>query len=601
MWSHGRVSQNFQVDLRGMVELLSRHLYSSPRVYLRELIQNGVDAITARRQAGDPAAPGRITIVPADVAADGCLHVTDTGIGLDPVGIEQVLATIGASSKRDELGFARESFIGQFGIGLLSCFMVCDEIRMLTRTAGGQTWEWIGRVDGTYETRPAEVSLPEQGTEVILRPRPYDSTLLTEDAVRQIASHYAAFLPAQVVVSTADGDVAISGATGFPWEDATVTGTARQQAAAEFCRRMLGFTPLAVVELAEPASGVRGFAYVTPTASARRGAHRLYAQHMLVNEAEADLLPEWAFFVQAVVDTDRLQLTASREHVHQDELLEQTREALGAQLKRWLIRTVRSDRERAEHFFRVHHLGVKAMATADDEMLEVVGSLLAFETTVGHCTLEEFSAHGPVLTYVNRLEDFDQIAPVAQALGVPVLNAGYAYDGAIIERWVATHPELDARRMSPRELAAQFQDVDADDRRFFSPLTETAEDALDRAGCRISVRPFQPEELHAVLLTDRESARELDRAAVAENAAGPWALALDTLAAPDLRPVFVLNAANPAVRQVAAAGDRQFQATAVRAMYAQVLISGRHPLRPFETNLVNTALLDLIQRALPSG
>ena len=38
-----------------------------------------------------------------------------------------------------------------------------------------------------------------------------------------------------------------------------------------------------------------------------------------------------------------------------------------------------------------------------------------------------------------------------------------------------------------------------------------------------------------------------------------------------------------------------------RAMYAQVLISGRHPLRPFETTLVNTALLDLIQQALPSG
>ena len=38
----------FQVDLHGMVDLLARHLYSSPRVYLRELLQNGVDALTAR-------------------------------------------------------------------------------------------------------------------------------------------------------------------------------------------------------------------------------------------------------------------------------------------------------------------------------------------------------------------------------------------------------------------------------------------------------------------------------------------------------------------------------------------------------------------------
>ena len=51
----------FQVDLRGLVDLLSHHLYSSPKVYLRELMQNAVDAITARRML-DPAAPAQIRI-----------------------------------------------------------------------------------------------------------------------------------------------------------------------------------------------------------------------------------------------------------------------------------------------------------------------------------------------------------------------------------------------------------------------------------------------------------------------------------------------------------------------------------------------------------
>ena len=42
--------RTFQVDLRGLVDLLSHHLYSSPRVYLRELMQNAVDArLEARR------------------------------------------------------------------------------------------------------------------------------------------------------------------------------------------------------------------------------------------------------------------------------------------------------------------------------------------------------------------------------------------------------------------------------------------------------------------------------------------------------------------------------------------------------------------------
>ena len=35
----------FKVNLGGMIDILSNHLYSSPDVFVRELMQNGVDAI----------------------------------------------------------------------------------------------------------------------------------------------------------------------------------------------------------------------------------------------------------------------------------------------------------------------------------------------------------------------------------------------------------------------------------------------------------------------------------------------------------------------------------------------------------------------------
>ena len=41
--------QNFQVDLSGMILLLSDHLYRSPDVFARELLQNAVDSISARK------------------------------------------------------------------------------------------------------------------------------------------------------------------------------------------------------------------------------------------------------------------------------------------------------------------------------------------------------------------------------------------------------------------------------------------------------------------------------------------------------------------------------------------------------------------------
>ena len=132
----------FQVDLRGLVDLLSQHLYSSPRVYVRELLQNAVDATTARRLA-DPAAPRRGIRI---VIGEGGLAVSDSGVGLTEADAHQFLATIGSSSKRDDLAGARREFLGQFGIGLLACFTVADQIRVVTRSArspDAPTVEWL--------------------------------------------------------------------------------------------------------------------------------------------------------------------------------------------------------------------------------------------------------------------------------------------------------------------------------------------------------------------------------------------------------------------------------------------------------------------------
>jgi Type VI secretion, TssG/Histidine kinase-, DNA gyrase B-, and HSP90-like ATPase len=130
------VSYKFQVHLRGIIELLSKHLYSGPHVYLRELLQNGVDAIRARIGA-QPEHEGEITLEVLGHGRKGqpTLLFTDNGIGLTEAEIHEFLATIGQSSKRGEDWNEPTDFIGRFGVGLLSCFIVCDEIVVLTRSA----------------------------------------------------------------------------------------------------------------------------------------------------------------------------------------------------------------------------------------------------------------------------------------------------------------------------------------------------------------------------------------------------------------------------------------------------------------------------------
>lgn len=587
---------SFQVDLRGMVDLLSHHLYSSPRVYLRELVQNSADAITARA-AVEPDCPRRIEIVPADVADDGFLHIHDTGIGLDAESIRSVLATIGASTKRDELGFARGSFLGQFGIGLLSCFLVCDEIVLHTRRVGAeQTWTWSGAADGTYTVTPAQTPRADPGTEVVLRPRGIEP-LLGWSQVGALAELFAAYLPVELIVHTPDGPRDVGGRT-FPWEDPTLTGGRRREAAERLSDDLLGIRPLDVIELADPVTGVHGFAFVTPAPAGRRAHHRLYAKRMLVGEAVEAILPDWAFFVRAVLDGDRLELTASRESLQDNEALAETRERLGAAIRRWLLRTAATDPDRMRRFLQVHHLGAKAMAAEDDEMLDIVAGLLPWETTRGQMSLADFAALDPVLRYAESIEDFRQIAPLASVGGVAVLNAGYAYDGELIRRWLARHPGSDARRIAPSELSTGFEPVEPAERARFARLLATAQEALDRTGVVADVRRFAPEDLQAVLLIDRDGRRERDRAEVREDLDGPWAALLDATARPQAKASFVVNAANLTVRRLAENPDATLQRHVIEALYAHALIAGQHPLRPVDSALVSRALPNLIDRAL---
>ena len=119
----------FQINLRGIIDLLSQHLYSGPQVYLRELLQNGVDAIQARTYLqSDHQGEISLELSAPRAPAPPTLVFMDNGVGLTEDEIHRFLATIGESSKRGEHWDRPTDFLGQFGIGLLSCFVVSDEI-----------------------------------------------------------------------------------------------------------------------------------------------------------------------------------------------------------------------------------------------------------------------------------------------------------------------------------------------------------------------------------------------------------------------------------------------------------------------------------------
>ncbi|CAL9601526.1 HSP90 family protein [Streptomyces sp. enrichment culture] len=588
----------FQVDLRGLVDLLSHHLYSSPRVYVRELLQNAVDAVTARL-AHDPSAPARIRLT----ATGDAVVMEDSGIGLTADEVHTLLATIGRSSKRDALDSARQEFLGQFGIGLLACFVVARRIRVVSRSArepGEPPVEWLAADDGSYTVRTLpDEARPEPGTTVRLEPRPGAEEWTDPQRVAELARDFGSLLPYEVTFTGPDTTDRPLTERPAVWDRPHPTPTARRVALAAHCARVFGFSPLDSIDLDLPVAGVRGVAYVLPSATspAGRAAHRVYLKGMLLTDRADNLLPDWAFFVRVVLDTDTLRPTASRENLYDDETLAAVRDALGGRVRQWLTDLAAGDPDRLAAFLSVHHLGVKSMARHDAELFRLMLPWLPFETSDGQVTLDEFVRTHPQVHFTRTVEEFRQVSPIAAAHGLGVVNGGYTYDTDLIALLPRVREGVTVSELDAGAVTAHLDPVDPRQELALSGFLATARARLDPLGCDVALRAYQPVTVPALHLDDREARHERDRAAAEEGADPLWSDILGALRGAAPRARLVLNHNNPLVRRIAAIPDADLTGTAVESLYGQALLMAQRPLRPADTSLLNRAFLGLLEWA----
>jgi molecular chaperone HtpG len=180
-----REQLSFSVDTYRILELLTGHtLYNDTSVVVRELVQNAIDAV--RLQFFDPLSAstrdrGRVCIHWDSEAR--ILSVLDNGTGMNEAIIRDHLLKVGSSRYQDpKFREANPEFtpISRFGIGVLSAFMVADDVEYITCFPGeGDVRRILLRsLHGKYLTRLvprtdllAQRVLPH-GTEVRLKLRP---------------------------------------------------------------------------------------------------------------------------------------------------------------------------------------------------------------------------------------------------------------------------------------------------------------------------------------------------------------------------------------------------------------------------------------------
>ena len=114
------------IEFDSVLRAISKQIYETPHAFLRENVQNAIDAvrIQALRDGRDAGAPEYVIEVVVD---SGRVSVRDNGIGMSRKDLQGYFWTIGSSGKRGDE--AREAgCVGMFGIGGFANFGVCNRL-----------------------------------------------------------------------------------------------------------------------------------------------------------------------------------------------------------------------------------------------------------------------------------------------------------------------------------------------------------------------------------------------------------------------------------------------------------------------------------------
>lgn len=508
----------------GLVKLLAQHLYPEKAVFLREMIQNAHDSLV-RRLDREPGHCGRIDVI-ADPARQ-TITFADNGTGMTADEVVRFLTVIGESGTDEyrrkmnaEGRSGVEQMIGQFGIGLLSGFLVADRITVETRSmSGAPAVRWTYEGDTTSSLADADLPDLTAGTRVALRIKGECRHFLQPDALQENIVRFADFLPFPIHLNHGPASVNLQQA---PWHRTWPVDELREREYTRFVQRRFRETPLEVVpvDLVEPVPA-HGVLFITDRRVAEAGTVGtvdLYNRRMFVREGEPHLLPPWARFVRGTIDSPALALTASRSDVQRDTpAFESLRTALAALLLAHLHRLAETAPRRFQKLVRWHHTHVRAMAVAHEEFFRAVAHLIPFETDTAHraeglLTLPEICARqrpdpatGAIpLWYFTEAGAGAQFQEMCGARGLVVVDASWPWDEEFLQKYATAFPgRIELRKLDADGGAALFDPADARESERFARLLAELDRLLRDAGGDRPVRAvaerFHPTDLPAVV------------------------------------------------------------------------------------------------------
>ena len=386
---------NIKISSENMMPIIKKWLYSDKDIFLREIVANGVDAITKFNKLvslGEATNDGEEYCIKITVDKKAkTLTVEDNGIGMTADEVENYITRIAFSGASDFLEKYEKAdgdgIIGHFGLGFYSAYMISENVEIITksyRDTPAVHWESDG--NSTYSIEECEGK--ERGTKIIMHVTASEKEFLEENRVKELVRKYCSFMPFNVYVNyKGDGkDEPLNSTT--PLYTKNPKDCTDEDYKKFYTDTFMDFNePMFWVHLNMDypfkLKGILYFPKVKNKLELERGKVKLYCNQVFIADNIKEVIPEFLMLLNGVIDCPDIPLNVSRSFLQNDKQVQKISKHITKKVADKLISLFKNDREKYENGWEDLANFVKFGCIKDNDFYEKIRDVIIYKDVTG--------------------------------------------------------------------------------------------------------------------------------------------------------------------------------------------------------------------------
>ena len=386
-----------------MMPIIKKWLYSDKDIFLREIVANGVDAITKFKKLvgmGEAQEDGAEYCIKIGIDKDAkTLTVEDNGLGMTEEEVEKYITQIAFSGAADFLSkyekAGGEGIIGHFGLGFYSAYMVSEDIEIFTKSykADAKAVRWESDGESTYTIE--ECDKQDRGTKIVMHIADEEKEFLDEGRIRSLIEKYCAFMPYNIYLN-------YQGKDDKPLNDTQPLYLKNPKDCTEdeykdFYRKTFHdyHDPLFWIHLNMDypfrLKGILYFPKVKSKVELERGKVKLYCNQVFIADNIKEVIPEYLLLLNGVIDCPDIPLNVSRSFLQNDRQVQKISKHITKKVADKLTGLFKTDREKFCNCWNDISVFIKLGCIKDEDFYSKVKDIIVYKDLNGeYKTLEEF-------------------------------------------------------------------------------------------------------------------------------------------------------------------------------------------------------------------